>query len=53
MMINVHILSLTGFFQWAAVRVASAARGNAVVIYVALAALSGAMTLRQFMPPLE
>ena len=27
MMINVHVLSLTGFFQWTAVRVASIARG--------------------------
>lgn len=44
MMINVHVLSLTGFFQWIAVRVAAAARGNAIAIFVVLAALSGVLS---------
>jgi Na+/H+ antiporter NhaD/arsenite permease-like protein len=44
MMINVHVLSLTGFFQWASVRVAATARGNVTVIFVVLAALSGVLS---------
>lgn len=39
-----HVLSLTGFFQWIAVRVAAAARGNAIAIFIVLAALSGLLS---------
>ena len=44
MMINVHVLSLTGFFEWGAVRVAALAKGNVTVIFVTLALLSGVLS---------
>lgn len=39
-----QVLSLTGFFQWVAVRVAAVARGNAIAIFCVLAALSGLLS---------
>lgn len=44
MMINVHLLSLTGFFEFIAVRVASMARGNAVVVFFLLSMMAGLLS---------
>ena len=44
MMINVHLLSLTGFFEWSAVRVAAVARGNATVVFWLLSMLAGVLS---------
>ena len=44
MMILVHLFSLTGFFEWAAVRVCAASRGNAVTVFILLSALSGTLS---------
>ena len=44
MMILVHLLSLTGFFEWCAVRVAVVARGDATIVFLLLSALSGVLS---------
>mmetsp|Transcript_44538 Transcript_44538/g.105544 ORF Transcript_44538/g.105544 Transcript_44538/m.105544 type:complete len:772 (+) Transcript_44538:142-2457(+) len=44
MMMIVHILAVTGFFQWVAVRLAAAAGGNAKVLFFLLAISMGAMS---------
>ena len=44
MMILVHLLSLTGFFEWCAARVAIFARGNATYVFFLLSTLSGVLS---------
>jgi hypothetical protein len=41
MMILVDLLSVTGFFEWCAVRVAAAARGSATTVFIMLSLLAG------------
>ena len=41
---QVHLLSLTGFFEWAAVRVAAAAKGNATTVFFLLSFLAGILS---------
>ena len=44
MMINVHILGLTGFFQWISVHLAEKAHGDVHVIFFVLALLTGLLS---------
>lgn len=44
MMILVHLLSLTGFFEWCAVRVAVLAKGNATTVFIMLSSLAGILS---------
>ena len=44
MMVIVHLLSLTGFFEWCAARVATVARGDAKVVFFLLSTLSGLLS---------
>jgi len=44
MMVNVHLLSLTGFFQWFAVRMVELARGNVMVLFFLLTNMTGVLS---------
>jgi len=44
MMVNVHLLSLTGFFQWFAVRMVEFSRGNVVVLFFLLTNMTGVLS---------
>ena len=44
MMINVHLLALTGFFQFISVRIAEFTKGNLVLLFFLLANVTGILS---------